>query len=389
MSQLLSIKLINQDTALQPRAKMDTAIIDEYKESMKAGDGFPPVIVYKIGEEFVLVDGYHRYLAAKGAKKDKILAEVRIGTMRDAILASVGVNAVHGVRRTNDDKHRAIMILLRDPEWEKWSDSEIAKACKVGTELVAKTRKSILAETARYRTDTPEPTPEKRKVKRAGKTYEMKTEKIGKKDPVVLHPSIKAEEPDQLPTSPSQPARHSIEVTDDPPQPSLLSQMAASKLEIVDGSAIVTPIIQQDTQQPRIAPCMLKKPCPDGKDHKAGKKCALWNILIGQFFKDECYLDARARKDAEKAAGGESLFQRASGLNLPPVSTQTLPTIGKHPLLKTRKEQDAATSVFIDNCLTDRYHRVIRDAMTDHALSTPLDAICRGLDLLSEWEGEK
>jgi hypothetical protein len=382
MSQLLSIKLINQDTALQPRAKMDTAIIDEYKESMKAGDAFPAVTVFKIAEEYILVDGYHRYLAAKGAKKDKILADVHIGTMREATLFSVGVNAIHGVRRTNDDKHRAVMILLRDPEWEKWSDTEIAKACKVGTELVAKTRKSILAESARYRTDTPEPTPEKRKVKRAGKTYEMKTEKIGKKEPVVLHPNIKPAEgpPDQLPTSPSQPARGSIPVTTDPPQPSLAEQMADSK--IIDGNSkcpfcgfsqpydrSVNTVKCMGCQKTysRKAPCTDGKPCPDGKDHKAGKKCALWGTFINQLPKDECKLDALARKESDLG------FAAA---NKPPI------------VLKTKdqkaEELDAAIGAFLA-LMSPRHSQNIDQCMKDdRSLKTRADVISAALDMYVE-----
>lgn len=110
MTELLPIKLIKQSSQLQPRAKMDTGKIDEYTEAMKKGDAFPAVTVFRIAGDLFLVDGYHRFMAAQGAKLDRILADVRAGTMRDAILFSAGVNATHGLQRSNEDKRRAVSI---------------------------------------------------------------------------------------------------------------------------------------------------------------------------------------------------------------------------------------------------------------------------------------
>jgi Arc/MetJ-type ribon-helix-helix transcriptional regulator len=41
------------------------------------------------------------------------------------------------------------------------------------------------------------------------------------------------------------------------------------------------------------------------------------------------------------------------------------------------------------NCLSNRFHRIIQDAMQEGRYPTPLDAICRALDLLSEHEDEE
>ncbi|QXD15805.1 hypothetical protein GQ464_002330 [Rhodocaloribacter litoris] len=59
---------------------------------------------------------------------------------RDAILHSVGANAEHGLRRTGADKRRAVMTLLQDEEWRRWSDREIARRCRVSHPFVAKMR---------------------------------------------------------------------------------------------------------------------------------------------------------------------------------------------------------------------------------------------------------
>ena len=41
-------------------------------------------------------------------------------------------NADHGKRRSNADKRRAVEMMLKDSEWGKWSDREIAAKCAVG-----------------------------------------------------------------------------------------------------------------------------------------------------------------------------------------------------------------------------------------------------------------
>jgi hypothetical protein len=38
------------------------------------------------------------------------------------VLHSAGANAMHGLRRTNADKRRTVMLLLQDEEWAAWSD---------------------------------------------------------------------------------------------------------------------------------------------------------------------------------------------------------------------------------------------------------------------------
>jgi hypothetical protein len=73
--------------------------------------------------------------------------EVRDGGLRDAILHSVESDATHGLRRSNDDKRRAVSILLQDelvsvnPSTGKpWSDREFARRCAVDHKFVAKQR---------------------------------------------------------------------------------------------------------------------------------------------------------------------------------------------------------------------------------------------------------
>jgi hypothetical protein len=44
---------------------------------------------------------------------------------------------VTDLRRSNADRRRAVMALLKDEEWSGWSDREIARRCRVGHVLVS------------------------------------------------------------------------------------------------------------------------------------------------------------------------------------------------------------------------------------------------------------
>jgi hypothetical protein len=91
----------------------------------------------------VLADGRHRYEARKRAGRTDLECGIRPGTMRDAILYACGANGRHGHRPTNADKRHAVTKLLRDEEWGKWSDREIARQCRVSQPFVGQVRTKL------------------------------------------------------------------------------------------------------------------------------------------------------------------------------------------------------------------------------------------------------
>lgn len=175
--QNIKIAQIRTDGGTQPRAALNEATVAEYAESITEGAKMPPISVYHDGADYWLADGFHRFHAHRKIGASDINAEVHQGTKRDAILHSVGANAAHGLRRTNEDKRKAVLTLLEDSEWSQWSDREISRQCGVGNKFVGDVRRSICVPN----TDTP---PATRLVERGGKTYEQKTVNIGKKSPV-------------------------------------------------------------------------------------------------------------------------------------------------------------------------------------------------------------
>ncbi len=141
----LALSSIRIDGGTQPRAQIDLGTVNEYAEAMTDGSSFPAVIVFFDGVEHWLADGFHRYHAARQIDAIDIEADVKTGTQRDAVLCAVGANAAHGQRRTNADKRRAVLTLLQDEEWSKWSDSEVARRCFVSQDLVSTLHRSLNA----------------------------------------------------------------------------------------------------------------------------------------------------------------------------------------------------------------------------------------------------
>lgn len=169
----IAIAQIRLDGGTQTRAEIDLAHANEIADAIRNEVVLPPVVVFYDGADHWLADGFHRVTGARSAGLVEIDADVRQGTRRDAVLFSVGANATHGLKRTNADKRRAVETLLRDEEWSKWSDREIAKRAGVGYSLVADVRKAICPNRA-------DATP--RTVERNGVTYQQNTANIGRRD---------------------------------------------------------------------------------------------------------------------------------------------------------------------------------------------------------------
>jgi hypothetical protein len=154
---------------------------------MKAGTTtFPPVVLF-VDPKGVhhLADGYHRCAAAEAAGLTEIAAEVRQGTRKDALLYAVGANASHGLKRTNADRRKAVMLLLADASWGKRSDNWIAKQANVSQPFVSKLRATSnvisdpvretadgrMVDTTEIGKDSGEPTPDAR-VERLSKALQ-------------------------------------------------------------------------------------------------------------------------------------------------------------------------------------------------------------------------
>jgi hypothetical protein len=175
--QTLKLDQIRIDGGTQPRVAIDEQVVADYAEQYSNGVDLKPVVVFFDGATYWLADGFHRYWANRKIESDYIFAFVHQGTQREAILYSVGANATHGLRRTNADKRKAVLTLLEDDEWRKWSDSDIARQCCVNQSTVTRHRTSLMQSISEPRSTDSSTRTYKTKH---GTVATMKTAKIGR-----------------------------------------------------------------------------------------------------------------------------------------------------------------------------------------------------------------
>lgn len=135
-----------RDGGAQMRVELRPETVNEYATELLNGTIFPPVVVFFDGESYWLADGFHRVAAARKADHETIGADIRDGGARDAILHGIGANAAHGLRRTNQDKRRAVERLLGDAEWAQLSDRKIAELARVDHKTVSAIRRELAGE---------------------------------------------------------------------------------------------------------------------------------------------------------------------------------------------------------------------------------------------------
>jgi len=170
----IALHRIIADERCQPRASMNADLVDDYAECMANGAVFPPLTVYSDGSTYWLADGFHRLFAARQSGRETIDVDVKPGDLRAAILHAVGANALHGMRRTNQDKRRSVETLLEDAEWSKWSNVTVAEKCAVSESFVRSMRPILAQNEDRARL-----------VTRTGTTYEMNTTNLGRRNDLV------------------------------------------------------------------------------------------------------------------------------------------------------------------------------------------------------------
>ncbi len=265
----IHILSIRTNGSTQMRAELNQATIAEYAAIMQEAQGwgpFPPVDVYYDGDEYWLADGFHRVEAARDVVMN-IPARVLPGGQREAILHAAGANASHGLRRTNADKRRAVETLLRDEDWAKWSDREIARKCNVSDRMVNAIRAELSANNSQM--------PTERMVQRGETIYSMNTS--GQRDAAQRRyvepktaPLVVAVEPSPFPTITAAQAKSA---TIEQPEPS--RKVRLSPCPFCGGSGQFDRIAG-DKHFVECRNCSASGPVGESKDEAA----TLWNVRI-------------------------------------------------------------------------------------------------------------
>ena len=170
----LSITSIRLDGGTQPRAALNQSHINDLADDLRAGAILPPLDVMYDGGNYWLFDGYHRLHAHKLAHGDEASIAVRVhqGSLADAQWASFAVNKSHGLRRTTEDKQRAVVAALRHTNGASRSNREIGRHLGVDDKTVGEWRKRLEA-------SAEIPQMAERTVTRGDQTYTQNTAEIG------------------------------------------------------------------------------------------------------------------------------------------------------------------------------------------------------------------
>ncbi len=173
----------------QPRVNgVDSDIVAEYAADMREYDKgsipgiqmFPQLRCVKtVGDELILVSGFHRLQAMIENEYEKINVSYVEGTFQDAVMLSKQENKQNGVRRTNADIRHVVRTCLLDPKLGQWSNHQIAKWCQVDKQTVANHDKSLAKLASENGGAYSRPT-KRKSVNKQGKVELIDTEKIGK-----------------------------------------------------------------------------------------------------------------------------------------------------------------------------------------------------------------
>lgn len=139
--------LINLESGTQTRRQSPEKIAD-YAEMMRSGEWDwtrSDIVIYENDNGAFPSDGHHRIEAAIMAEV-QIFAEVKKGSLRDAIFESFASNKFHGLPLSREDKNNRVRAILLDDEWQQMSDRAIATHCGVSTPFVGKIRAELVAE---------------------------------------------------------------------------------------------------------------------------------------------------------------------------------------------------------------------------------------------------
>jgi hypothetical protein len=104
---------IRTDGETQPRTAINPGIVQEYAEAMESGVQLPSVIVVFDGATYWLIDGFHRFYAHRRCSRTAIQVEVLNGELADAQWLCLAANKTHGLRRSNEDKAKAVTRALK------------------------------------------------------------------------------------------------------------------------------------------------------------------------------------------------------------------------------------------------------------------------------------
>jgi hypothetical protein len=137
------LKEIRIDGGTQVRKSLNQDVVNDYAQQMQDGAVFPPVVVFNIGSDLLLADGFHRYFATRQNGMVEIEVEVRQGTIDDAILYAITSACKRGLTFNKEDLKEIVGRIIKHPTWRNWSTRKVADVVGRSAMTVSRVRSSL------------------------------------------------------------------------------------------------------------------------------------------------------------------------------------------------------------------------------------------------------
>ena len=119
-------------------------VVDDYTRAIEGGDQFPPLTVFKVGEEYLLVDGFHRHAAYTKAGATTVECEVIEGTEQEAHdFAQFQANRKNGQRLSRQDLRAVVVRLVTQDEHKSTPNTTLAQLAGVSHSTVQRVREEL------------------------------------------------------------------------------------------------------------------------------------------------------------------------------------------------------------------------------------------------------
>ena len=145
----LPITLITAGEETQMRYATRAETVDQYAKLFESGDAWPfdaKLVVFKDNDDnYWLADGFHRLRASEQAGRESVHCVIYEGELSEAQDYALAANAKHGLRRTNEDKRKAVEVALSMERWVSKSDRAIAEHIGVDHKTVGKIRQKVVS----------------------------------------------------------------------------------------------------------------------------------------------------------------------------------------------------------------------------------------------------
>ena len=132
--------LIRTDGGTQYRSNIDDGTVDDYKLAYKDGINLPPLQAVFDGTHYWIYDGFHRLKAMQTLGKSEVPICYLEGTLDDAKLLALTVNAKHGLPRNLATKRAIGIAALQCPALKDRTTYDIAKITGLSSPFIKSLR---------------------------------------------------------------------------------------------------------------------------------------------------------------------------------------------------------------------------------------------------------